>query len=57
MCVRVCVFSLKDVEARTAMDKLQMWNAINKINAFLCEYAVFSCFMVTGLKMEAVMSG
>lgn len=34
-----------------------MWNAINKINAFLCEYGMFSCFMVTGLKMEVVMSG
>lgn len=34
-----------------------MWNAINKINAFLSEYGMFSCFMVTGLKMEVLMSG
>lgn len=33
-----------------------MWNVINKINAFLSEYGMFSCFMVTGLKMEVLMS-
>ncbi len=34
-----------------------MWSAIKKINAFLSEYGMFSCFMVADLKMEVLMSG
>lgn len=34
----------------TATDKLQMWNAINKINAFLSEYGTVFMFYGDGFE-------